>query len=96
LIAVAIGFYREIRAHKLLAVRAILVGCVIAELAYSMLELPLFNLLQRFAFGSGLVTGTWWAHGYIYPWTAIACLSAAGVRCRPVALLDFPSFANCW
>jgi hypothetical protein len=86
LIAVAIGFYIEIRAHKLLAVRAILVGCVIAELAYSMLELSLFNLLKRFAFGSGLVTGTWWAHGYIYPWTVIACLSAAGVRCRPAAL----------
>lgn len=79
LIAVAIAFYSEIRAHKLLAVRAILVGCVIAELAYSMLELPLFNVLKRFAFGSGLVTGTWWAHGYIYPWTVIACLSAAGV-----------------
>lgn len=79
LMAVAIAFYREISAHKLLAVRAVLVGHVFAEVAYSMLELPLFNLLSRFAFGSGLVAGTWWMHGYIYPWAAIACLSAAGI-----------------
>jgi hypothetical protein len=79
LMAVAIAFYREISAHKLLAVRAVLVGYVFAEVAHSMLELPLFNLLKKFAFGSGLVEGTQWAHGYIDPWAAIACLSAAGI-----------------
>jgi len=79
LMAVAIAFYREISAHKLLAVRAVLVGYVFAEVACSMLELPLFNLLKRFAFGSGLVAGTRWAHGYIYPWAVITCLGAAGI-----------------
>jgi hypothetical protein len=44
-----------------------------------MLEIPLFNLLKGFAFGSGLVTGSWWAHGYIYPWAVIACVSGAGI-----------------
>jgi hypothetical protein len=44
-----------------------------------MLELPLFNLLKKFAFGGGLVAGALWEHGYIYPWAAIACLSAAGI-----------------
>jgi len=77
--AVAIALYREIRAHKLLSVRAVLVGYVFAEVAYSMLELPLFNLLKKFAFGSGFLAGTRWEHGYIFLWAAIVCLSAAGI-----------------
>lgn len=77
LIAIAVDFGKNVRAHKLLAVRAIAVGWIASYVLLHFASDPLYRLYGKLLRDHGLPTGLWWKHYYLYPSVPINMFLAA-------------------
>jgi hypothetical protein len=75
LMAVLVGCGSEIRANKLLAVRALVTGCAASILGYYLITLPLYKLYwgATAALRSSRYE-MWWSHYYTYPVVFVPCI----------------------
>jgi len=71
LMAVLVGCGKEIRTHKLLAARAVIIGWAASILSVYLIDGPLYRLYFR---ALGLAGGLWWQHYYTYPLVLIPCI----------------------
>ena len=67
LIAIVVDFGKNVRAHKLLALRAIAVGWIASYILFRFAANPLFRFYSKVLRTHGLFGGLWWQHYYLYP-----------------------------
>jgi len=77
LATIVVGFGKEVRAHNLLAIRAIAVGWTAKCLIVNVVEVPWWRFLDRVLLANGVTQVSWWQHYYLYPLWLIHCVSAA-------------------
>lgn len=77
LFAIAVGFGREVRSHKLLTLRAVAVGWVASCVLIYGVEMPVWRLYAQVLLTRGLSIGVWWRHYYLYPAPLMTCFLAA-------------------
>lgn len=77
LVAIVVGSSKEVRAYKLLALRAIAVGWAANYLILHFAEVPFWRFCNRVFLEHGLKPGPWWLHFYLYPVWLIDCIFAA-------------------
>jgi len=77
LVAIVVGFGKEVRAHKLLALRAIALGWAANYLFLYSVEIPWWRFLDRVLLARGLKLSPWWQHYYLYPTWIIYAIFAA-------------------
>ena len=74
-VALLIGCGKEIRTHKLLAVRALVVGWAASILSSYLISFPLYKLYSRALGDLGLgPLRFWWWHYYTYPVMLVPCI----------------------
>jgi hypothetical protein len=74
-VALLIGYGKEIRTHKLLAVRALVIGWAALILSSYLISFPLYELYSRALGDLGLgPLRFWWWHYYTYPVVLVPCI----------------------
>lgn len=77
LVAIVVDFGKEVRAHKLLALRAIAVGWTALYVLLRVVENPGWRFFGRVLLPRGLNPSPyWWHHYYLYPALLIPCIFA--------------------
>jgi hypothetical protein len=77
LIAIVVDFGKEVRAHKLLALRALVVGWIALDVLLRWVENPWWRFAGRVLLPRGLIPSPyWWHHYYLYPALLIPCIFA--------------------
>jgi hypothetical protein len=78
LIAIVVGTVNVIREHKVITVRAILLGWAVSYCFAYLIALPLYKFYAVVLRDFGLPTaGPWWQHYYLLPVAAISCIGSA-------------------
>jgi hypothetical protein len=77
LVAIVFGFGKEVRAHKLLALRAIALGWAANYLLFYVVGIPWWRFFDRVLLAHGLKPSSWWQHYYLYPAWLVVCVFAA-------------------
>jgi len=77
LFAIVVGFVKEVRSHKLLALRAVAVGWAASYVLIYGVELPLWRFYAKVLLRHGLEISVWWRHYYLYPAPLVTFFLAA-------------------
>jgi len=78
LVAIAVGLAKEVRGHKLLALRAIAAGWAARYFILYVVAIPWWRFFDGVLLAHGLKLGpSWWRHYYLYPGWLIECFFAA-------------------
>ena len=77
LVAIVVGFGKEVRTHKLLALRAIGVGWAANYIILHVVWVPWWRFLHRILLEHGVSPVVWWRHYYLYPSWLICCIWSA-------------------
>jgi hypothetical protein len=76
LAAIFIGFGKEVRTHKLIALRAVVIGWL-ASYFFHVVELPWWRSFTKLLLAHGVTPTPWWQHYYFYPILFVPCIFAA-------------------
>jgi len=76
LCAIALGFSREVNAHKLLALRAIVAGWAAIYLLDRTVGIAFWSWYGGLLFAHRLIPTFWWRHFYTFPVGVIYCICA--------------------